>query len=542
MLIAALAGMALPYAAAEDTAPAAVQAHPEGEIETAPVEIDGQVLFAVRGAASMAPESRASRIRDRIVAVATDPAVRPDTVRSLERNGMTYIMAGDRHLLILTDADARLEQLDRSELARYHVPRIQQAIIDYRAARSAGVLRQAALYSAAATVGAALLLTLLIWLARSLDRALAQRARTRIGSVSLQSLEFVRAERVAAMLRVAVRALAAIAILAVAFFYLDFVLGQFPWTRALSIRLLDLVLEPLGMIGKAILAKIPDLIFLAVLFIIFRFVLRLVRMFFDAVGQGNVKLAGFEREWAGPTYKVARLGIIAFGVVVAYPYIPGSDSAAFKGVSLLLGVLLSIGSSSAIANIIAGYMLIYRRAFKIGDRVQVGDVTGNVSEMRLQVTHIRTLKNEEVTVPNSQILGTHVVNYSALARSRGLILHTEVGIGYETPWRQVEALLRMATERTPGLLREPVPFVLERKLGDFAVNYELNAYCNDADAMGRLYAELHRNILDVFNEYGVQIMTPAYEGDTPQPKVVAKQDWFAPPAIRPSGDVGPRVG
>jgi small-conductance mechanosensitive channel len=215
---------------------------------------------------------------------------------------------------------------------------------------------------------------------------------------------------------------------------------------------------------------------------------------------------------------------------VAYPYIPGSESDAFKGVSLFLGIVFSLGSSSAISNIIAGYMMTYRRAFKVGDRVKIGEAVGDVMQMRLQVTHLRSLKNEEIVIPNSQILAGEVLNYSSLARTHGLILHTEVGIGYETAWRQVEAMLLAAAERTPGLERDPRPFVHMKKLGDFAVTYELNVYCKDVKEMNALYTALHRNVLDVFNEYGVQIMTPAYEGDPAEPKVVPRQDWYAAPA------------
>jgi small-conductance mechanosensitive channel len=231
--------------------------------------------------------------------------------------------------------------------------------------------------------------------------------------------------------------------------------------------------------------------------------------------------------------------MIALTVIVAYPYIPGSESDAFKGVSLFIGVVLSLGSSSAISNIIAGYMMTYRRAFKVGDRVKIGDSIGDVIEMRLQVTHLRSLKNEEIIIPNSQILTREVLNYSSIGRTEGLILHTEVGIGYETPWRQVEAMLLMAADRTRGLLMDPLPFVRLKKLGDFAVTYELNVYCRNAQAMGPLYTELHRRILDAFNEYGVQIMTPAYEGDPRAPKVVARQDWYAAPARPDRSDERP---
>jgi small-conductance mechanosensitive channel len=175
-------------------------------------------------------------------------------------------------------------------------------------------------------------------------------------------------------------------------------------------------------------------------------------------------------------------------------------------------------------------MMTYRRAFKVGDRVKVLDLIGDVTEIRLQVTHIRSLKNEEIIVPNSQILGSHVINYSRLAKDQGLILHTTVGIGYETPWRQVEAMLLMAAERTPGLMREPPPFVLQKALGDFCVTYEINVHSDRPQESQKLYTALHQNILDIFNEYGVQIMTPAYEGDPEQAKVVPKEKWFEAPA------------
>jgi small-conductance mechanosensitive channel len=226
--------------------------------------------------------------------------------------------------------------------------------------------------------------------------------------------------------------------------------------------------------------------------------------------------------------------IVVFAMVVAYPYIPGSDSEAFKGISLFLGLVFSLGSTSIIGNILAGYTMIYRRAFKIGDRIQVGEVTGDVLERKLLVTRLLTVKNEEIVIPNSLIMNSNIVNYSTLAKGQGLILHTTVGIGYETPWRQVEAMLRMAAERTPGLLAMPEPFVLQKALGDFCVTYEINAYCNQPQAMARLYTALHQNILDLFNEYGVQIMTPAYEGDAEQPKVVARENWFAAPAAPPA--------
>jgi small-conductance mechanosensitive channel len=304
--------------------------------------------------------------------------------------------------------------------------------------------------------------------------------------------------------------------------------------RPVASWLFDLILTPLRSMGESVLASVPDLIFLVILYFITRYMLRMIRAFFENIDSGVIHLASFEQEWAWPTYRILRLLVVIFALVVAYPYIPGSESAAFKGISILLGLIVSIGSSSIIANIIAGYSLTYRRLFRIGDRVKINDTIGDVMEMRVLVTRLKSLKNEEIVIPSTAILSGQVVNYSSLAEKQGLILHTTVGIGYETPWRQVEAMLRLAADRTPGLLKKPEPFVLQKTLGDFAVTYEINAYCSDPKQMMPLYSALHRNILDVFNEYGVAIMTPAYESDPEQPKLVPKDQWYAAPATVPA--------
>jgi len=527
LLLIALA-IACRVALAEDAATA--PEHPDARIMTAAVTLDGRVLFQVRGLTSYPAEKRAADIRERIAAIARDAAVNPDSLRIVEVDGYTVIMAGKVRLVSLIDADARLEDVERRTLARYLVDRIAIAMEDYRRDRSPEVLWRHAGESVVALLALAAAVALTIWLARHAHRLFEQRFRDRIRTVGIQSFQILRAERIHMGLRAVISA-TRVAVIAIAgFLCLDFVLDRFPWTRGFAAQLADFALRPLNILGEAFVAEIPDLIFLAVLAFAVHLLLGPMKLFSDAVERGSVTLGDFEPEWAHPTYKIVRVVIVVLALVVAYPYIPGSGSDAFKGISLFIGVVVSLGSSSAISNLIAGIMITYRRAFRIGDRVRIGDVTGDVTAIRMQVTHLRTVKNEQVTIPNSTILNGQVVNYSTLAAKEGLILHTTVGIGYETPWRQVEALLRMAAGRTAGLASEPAPFVQHRELGDFCVTYELNAYCNDAKAMNRLYTELHRNILDVFNEYGVQIMTPAYEDDPDQAKVVPKDLWYAAPA------------
>ena len=504
------------------------------EVASAPVEIDGVVLFRVRGVSSLPAETRARAITARIVDAAADPAVTIASVRAAEVAGSTRIFAGEHLIMAVVDADATFEGVPRADTALAHVLRIQQAIGEYREARSARAMWRAGVVTTFATALLAAMLAGVWWFWRRLDDVLRSRVGEHIHGVEIKSFEILRAASLRAALRSVSHVIRGLVLLSIGLVYLCVVLGQWPWSRTLSKHLVAFTLAPLRTIGSGIAANLPNLLFLLVLFVVVRIILRVARLFFDAVRAGTVTLAGFDSDWAQPTYKIMRIAVIAFALIVAYPYIPGSGSAAFKGVSLFIGVLFSFGSSSAISNVIAGYTMTYRRAFKVGDCVRIGESVGQVVETHLQVTHLRSLKNEEITIPNSQILAGEVLNYSALTRDRGLILHTEVGIGYETPWRQVEAMLLAAAARTPGLATELAPFVLIKNLGDFAAMYELNVYCRDATKMQALYTLLHHNVLDLFNEYGVQIMTPAYQEDPAQPKIVSPQNWYAAPAPHPA--------
>jgi small-conductance mechanosensitive channel len=527
-----LSGLA---AAAEEPA-APLQAESVLAEHTAPVVVDGVPLFRVRGIAAYPAEKRAEGIAERIVALAEDRTLSKEALRLEEEPGAILIMADKKRIMAVLEADARLEGIDRHTLARGYIWRIGETIETWRHDRDPGVLKRNVVFA----IGATLLLVLALWIGFRLFRRLGVwlevRIRPKVQGIQIRKFQVIRGEQLWRLL-MGVRSLFwAVIVLTAIYVYLYDVLSLFPWTRGLGKGLVGILLDPLRTMGLGLLKAVPNLVFLLVFFLVTRYVLKLVRLFFAGVAEGTVVLPEFEAEWAWPTFRLVRLLLIAFALIVAYPYIPGSDSGAFKGVSIFIGVLFSLGSSSLIGNLIAGYTMTYRRAFRVGDRIRVGEHLGDVVQSRLLVTHLRTPKNEEVVISNSTILGGEIVNYSTLAQQQGLILHTTVGIGYETPWRQVEAMLLEAAARTPGLLREPPPFVLQKGLGDFCVTYEINVYCAEPQAMNRRYTELHRNILDVFNEYGVQIMTPAYEGDPEQPKVVPKEQWYAAPARPPEGE------
>jgi small-conductance mechanosensitive channel len=239
-------------------------------------------------------------------------------------------------------------------------------------------------------------------------------------------------------------------------------------------------------------------------------VLRGLKSLADAVERGDLSLTGIHPEMARPTFQLMRLLLLLIAFVVVFPYLPGGNSDAFKGISLFVGLLLSLGSSSAVSNVLAGLVLTYMRPYRRGDRVKIADTVGDIVEKSLLVTRVRTIKNVEVVIPNSAILSNQILNYSALARTNGLILNTTVTIGYDAAWRTVHDLLRQAALETDGILHDPPPFVFETSLNDFHVSYEVNAYTARANDIQEIYSHLHEAIQDHFNRAGVEIMSPAY--------------------------------
>lgn len=507
----------------------------EREMVTAPVMIDGRLLFRVRGVTAFPADQRAVTIARRIRTLAANETTPPTALHLVAGEHSTDIVAGDSGIMSVFDADANAEApgLPRKALAQIYLKKIASAVEAYRAERGPEQLARNAVLAGAWT----LLLVLVVFiLFRSLRWSVVQierRYSSAIGHIESGTFRLIRAGSIWLAIRFTIRFLTFVAALTLFYAYLHIVLAFFPWTRAISANLRALTLTPLLVLGNELLVAIPSLLIILLIVVVARYIIRLARFFFSAIENGAIKFSSFEAEWSKPTYNIVRVLIIAFAAMISYPYIPGSQSAAFKGISIFLGVLFSLGSSSLLANIIAGYTMAYRRVFHVGDRIQVGDIMGDVAQIGLMVTHLLSIKNEELVVPNSLILNSNVINYTSLARERGLILHTTVGIGYETPWRQVEAMLLMAAERSTGLLREPLPFVLQQSLGDYAVTYQLNVFCDKPGEMFSLYTELHRNVLDVFNEYNVQIMTPSYIADPPQPKVVPRGLWFAQPAEAP---------
>lgn len=284
----------------------------------------------------------------------------------------------------------------------------------------------------------------------------------------------------------------------------------FPPTRWIAETLFGYILYPVKSTALSFFHYIPDLITVIVIVTITRYLLKFINFLTQEIANENLKISGFYPDWAKPTYNIVRVLVYAFMFVVIFPYLPGSDSPVFQGVSVFLGIIFSLGSSSVISNMVAGLVMTYMRPFQIGDRIKIGDIIGDVIERTPFVTRIKTAKQEYITVPNSNILSGNVVNYSTSKERDGIILHTTVTIGYDVPWRKVHEALIEAAIRTPNVNNKPEPFVLQKSLDDFYVSYELNAYSDDPNEQFQIYSDLHQNIQDVFFENDIEILSPHY--------------------------------
>jgi small-conductance mechanosensitive channel len=514
------------------------------EKQGSPVELDGHPLFYLRVKQKVfSTEKRARKLSEGIKKLADDPTFDPKTIGVEDSPLSSDIMVGDQTFMPVWAFEAKVEGKPAPVLAREYAETIRQAIIRYQQEHS---LRALVVGTLKTLVAIAVLSLLFILLLRGVRRInLAIEATQRIQGVKLGTFEFFTAERVKAVLVGTVKIFRLLTALFLFYLLLHLGLSFFPWTHKYAVMLYESLLEALAVIGRGIWDQIPSIIFLIVLILIARYVLKTLRFVFAQVEAGKITLPGVDAEVAPITYKIMRILVIAFVAVIAYPFIPGSDSAAFKGISIFLGVLFSLGSTSAIANLIAGISLTYTRAFREGDVIKVGDAMGVVLERKLYVTRIKTYKNQIVTIPNANILTNHVINLSQEAKAGdGLILHTSITIGYDAPWETIHALLIEAAHATKHILKSPSPFVLQTGLNDFYVTYELNAYTDAPEIMPRIYGELHQNIQDKFNEAGVEIMSPHYtqirDGNRSTIPAEYLPPDYQPPAIRVTTDNGPR--
>jgi small-conductance mechanosensitive channel len=495
----------------------ALSADNESEGETAqvsqgyPVMVDGYELFRIRqNLGAVSAEERAHRISASLQELARAQDFDPSKFTATEEGGVATVRYGDQLIVTINDAEAHPSGLPRKALAVQYARLLQERLPEIHQQHQPQYLWRAAAKVAVTVVVYLVVVWIIVFVTRWLIRRLESSAAARMKGITIQQSEIFAGERLASLLASVVRTLRIVVIAVFTFGALAKAFSFFPWTREHSERLLGYVLWPLVGAGQAVLNYLPKALYIFVIVMVLHFVLRFIHIIATEVERGRIRITGFYPEWVQPTYKIIRVLVYAFGAVIIYPYLPGESSPAFKGISVFIGVLFSLGSTSAVANFVAGVILIYTRGFRVGDWVTIGDNTGEVVQMSMLATHLRTIRNEEVTVPNSVVLGSFVTNFSLQAQERGIALHTSVTIGYDAPWRTIHKLLIDSALRTKYILHEPEPFVLQANLQDSYVQYEINAYTDHPLQMPYIYSDLHANIQDSFYEAGVEIMSPIF--------------------------------
>ncbi|MEO0397579.1 MAG: mechanosensitive ion channel domain-containing protein [Cyanobacteria bacterium P01_A01_bin.137] len=429
------------------------------------VVLGGEELFTIQaGVGAFSPEDRAQAITKRLVDVAGDASIGAADIRVKGQGETLNVVLGERILVTVTAADAMAADQPQSILVENYRDIVRQAVVQYREEQTSAYIRRGLIKTAWATGAFILAIVLIAVVYPKVIVRIRQWRQQRIQSLRIRNIELLAAERLTQMLYVVSKVVQALLYLAVLYIYVPLVLSFFPWTKAIGRGVLVQIHTGLTNIWQAFVAYLPNLF--SIIFVVFvtYYLLKFLRQFFRAIGERIITIEGFYPDWAQPTFRLLALLIIALSGVIVFPYFPGFGSPAFQGISIFLGVLFSLGSTAVVSNIVAGIILVYTRAFQTGDRVKIGDATGDIVSKTLLVTRIRTVKNVVITLPNSQVLGSQIINYSAAQDDETeppLILNTTVTLGYDVPWRKVYETLLAAAAETEDILGAPQPFVLQ---------------------------------------------------------------------------------
>ncbi len=465
-------------------------------------------LYADQGLLSA--KERASLVSKRLSTIVSRLDFDPDSLILKNDTAISVIIYKSQLILAISNKDASFSELDRPQLAASYLVILKKKSTGSLQNYSFKAIARGVLEAISVIAG----LLLLIWAVNRTFKWINRKSLTwwesRIAKLGKKGAPVGYAVHLLPVLTNLLRVARLLIIILLVYLALPIAFLIFPWTKPIATELLSYVINPVERILLALIHYIPNLLTIAVIYIVTRYIVKLVKFVAREIENGDFVVKNFYPEWAFPTYNIIRILLYTFMFVVIFPYLPGSDSRVFQGVTLFFGVLFSFGSSSAISNIVAGIVLTYMRPFKIGDRVRVGEILGDVIEKNLLITRIRTSKNEDITVPNSSILSGATTNYSSSSKKLGLILNTSIAIGYDTSWPVVYKLLIDAALATEGINARPEPFVLQISLNEFHVTYQLNAYTSLPNKMSTLYSRLHQNIQDKFNEAGVEIMSPHF--------------------------------
>ena len=478
-----------------------------------PVVVDGDTLFYFyTKQGGQTALQRAQEAGGLIERIGKKINLDPDRVYVENTDIFSDIMYDTQVLVSFTDADAMWEGVTRDSLV---VSRKQLVVNQFHEMKDQyGMWRmvKSVFYCLLVLIAQCLLYQLTSWGFSKVDKKILTLKDTTLKSITIQSYEILNTEKQVKLLLVASQLVKFIVVILQLLISLPIIFSIFPSTKGLALQLLDYFLIPIKKIALGVIGYIPNLITIIVIWYAIKWLVRLTHYVALEIEKGNLKFNNFYPEWAMPTFNIVRILLYTFMIAMIYNYLPGSDSGVFQGISVFVGIIISLGSSTLIANLMAGLVITFMRPFRIGDRIKLNDTVGDIIEKTPLVTRVKTPKNEIVTVPNSFVMSSLTTNYSSSAQEYGLIIHTDVTFGYEVPWQQVHQLMIQAALATSYIEAEPRPFVLQTKLDDWYVVYQINAYTRHPEKMSIIYSQLHQQILDIFHEAGIEVMSPHFMG------------------------------
>lgn len=478
----------------------------------APLVVDGDtllVIYARKG--GMLPEARVSAAKSKIYEVGKRLTMFVDSLYVFDSEVSSDVMVGEDVLLSVTDLDALWMGMERVELAETYREVISKKVDQLHETYGLQQKLQSLGWVALIIAVQVLLIWFIVWLFRRWKFSVTRKLLGRIKSVVIKNYPLLDTHRLGVAIIFIFNLVRLLLILLVVLVGLGFMFSFFPETKTVTYTVVGFVWNPLSDILKSVVAYLPNLFKIIVIIICFHYLLKLVRYFANEVASGRLKINGFYADWAMPTHTLLRVLLYSFMLVMIWPLLPNSDSEIFQGVSVFIGVVVSLGSTSVVGNVMSGLVMTYMRPFRIGDFIRFGDTEGEVIEKSMLVTRIRTRKNDIVTIPNSNMMSSQTSNYTFSAQRYGIIVHTKITIGYDEPWKKIESLLVQAAENTDGIKRHPKPFVRITALDDFYVEYEINGITDRAKTLSTVYSALHQQILDTMHGAGVEIMSPHIE-------------------------------
>lgn len=486
-----------------------IQIHVQIDSIGAPVVIENDtIFFLMHGMGSASVKKRAEILSAKLTEIAEKFNPDKDSITTYTEQNFVDIVWREQVLLQVTELEAKLHHRTLKQLSskwRTLIDQYYKKRLSEKETLSQYIISVAIIFAT---------LFIINFILKRLFKQLIRFVRTKqtkyLKGIRIKDFEIMDAHDEMELILKAVFVIRLFFMLIFAMIVFPIIFSFFPVTKPITYKLIGLVSDPAINFFKAVVEYIPNLITILVIVYIVRTILKYLKLAARRIETGRLKIAGFYPDWSKTTYELIRIVVVALSFVMVFPYLPGAQSEVFKGVSVFIGIIFSIGSTSVVGNLVAGLVLTYMRPFKIGDRIKIGEIEGEIVEKTAFVLRIKTPKNEYITLPNSNVMSAHIVNYNRSFAEGGVILFTDITIGYDVPWRQVHELLLQAAEKTEYLEKDPKPFVLQNSLDDFSVAYQINAYSKKPLYKDLIYSLLHQNIQDIFNENGIEIMSPSF--------------------------------